>query len=134
MDAIATSPYQDDTLVLVAHLTAGGFYDHVPPPPPPPITVDGSNRTAAQAAPVHYGPRVPLLAVGRFARANTISHDRLEISSITRFVEWNWLRGAGLKGDRESDDVRRYRDLVVNNLGSLIDGASAGIDVPRGSE
>jgi phospholipase C len=133
INTIAMSPYQSDTLVLVTHLTAGGFYDHVPPPPPPPVNVDAFGGSAALANKVFYGPRVPLLAVGKFARSNTISHDPLEISSITRFVEWNWLHGSALKRDRQTDDLRRYRDTAVFNLGSLIDGTAAGIDVPSGS-
>jgi Phosphoesterase family len=132
--AIAASPYQDDTLVLVTHLTAGGFYDHVPPPSPPPLSVDASSDMAALATAIHYGPRVPFLALGKFARSGTVSHAQLELSSVTRFVEWNWMHGVALKGIREGNDLRRYRDTAVNNLGSLIDGTAAGIDVPSGSD
>jgi hypothetical protein len=132
IDAIEGSPYQRDTLVLVAYLTAGGFYDHVSPPPPQPLAVDGSSATAADNSAVHYGPRAPLLAVGRFARQGRISHVPLEMSSITAFIEWNWLHGSALKGMHDPDDVRRYRDTVVNNLGSLIDPNPAGAMVPDG--
>ena len=132
VNAIAASPYQGDTLVLVTYLTAGGFYDHVPPPPPPPLEVDASSGTAAQATAIHYGPRVPLLALGKFARSDAISHAQLELSSITKFIEWNWLHGSALKGVRESDDLRRYRDTAVNNLGSLIAPDAAGATVPVG--
>jgi hypothetical protein len=131
--AIAASPYQDDTLVLVTHLTAGGFYDHVRPPSPPPLSVDASSDVAALATAIHYGPRVPFLALGKFARSGTVSHDQLELSSVTKFVEWNWMHGVALKGIREGNDLRRYRDTAVNNLGSLIDGTAAGTEVPAGS-
>jgi phospholipase C len=131
LTAVAASPYREDTLVLVTHLTAGGFYDHVPPPPPPPLNIDASSGSATHATAIHYGPRVPFLASGRFARAGTVSHVQLEMSSVTRFIEWNWLHGSALKGIREQDDLRRYRDTAVNNLGSLIDGAAAGIEVPN---
>lgn len=134
VNAVAASPRQNDTLVLVTHLTAGGFYDHVPPPPAPPVTVDASSGAAAQATAIHYGPRVPFLALGRFARPATVSHAQLELSSVTKFIEWNWLHGAALKGTREKEDLRRYRDTAVNNLGSLIDNVAAGIDVPAGSD
>jgi phospholipase C len=132
VSTIAASPYQSDTLVLVTYLTAGGFYDHVPPPPPPPLKVDASSDTLAQATAIHYGPRVPLLALGKFAQTNVISHVQLELSSITKFIEWNWLHGSALKGSRETDDPRRYRDTAVNNLGSLIAGDAAGAVVPAG--
>jgi phospholipase C len=132
--AIAASPYQDDTLVLVTHLTAGGFYDHVPPPLPPPLKVDASSGVLAQATAIHYGPRVPFLALGKFARSGTVSHVQLELSSVTKFVEWNWMHGLALKGSREGNDLRSYRDIAVSNLGSLIDGTAAGIDVPAGAD
>jgi hypothetical protein len=132
--AVAASPRRDDTLVLVAHLTAGGYYDHVPPPPSPPLTVDSSTGSSTQAVAIHYGPRVPLLAVGRFARRAAVSHVQLELTSITRFVEWNWLHGLALKGAREQVDLRRYRDTTANNLGSLLDGTEVGVDVPAGAD
>jgi hypothetical protein len=114
-DAIAASPYADDTLVLVTYLTAGGFYDHVAPPPPPDVDVDAVNGKK-----VYYGPRVPLLALGKLARTNWISHVRLEMSSITTFAEWNWLHGSALKGGERMRDPRSFRDTRANNLGSLI--------------
>jgi len=132
--AIAASPYQEDTLVLVTHLTAGGFYDHVLPPLPPPLRVDASSEVMAEATAIHYGPRVPFLALGKFARSGSVSHVQLELSSVTKFVEWNWMHGVALKGSREGNDFRRYRDTAVSNLGSLIDGTAAGIDVPAGSD
>jgi phospholipase C len=134
VQAVAASPRRDDTLVLVAHLTAGGTYDHVPPPASPPLTVDSSTGSATQAVAIHYGPRVPLLAVGRFARRAAVSHVQLELTSITRFVEWNWLHGLALKGGREGNDLRRYRDTTASNLGSLLDIAEVGVDVPAGAD
>jgi hypothetical protein len=127
---IAASPYAASTLVLVVHLTAGGYYDHVRPPAPPALDVDASSGVAASGHAVAYGPRVPLLALGRFARRNHVSHVPLELSSVTVFAQWNWLRGARLKGAREPDDPRRYRDTVANNLGSLLDARETGVAVP----
>ena len=112
VDAIAGSPYAEDTLVLVTYLTAGGFYDHVPPPPAPDVTVDAVN-----GKPVYYGPRVPLLALGKLARTNWISHVQLEMSSITTFAEWNWLHGSALKGGERMRDPRSFRDLVAQQPG-----------------
>ncbi len=100
IDAIEQSKLAKNTLVLVTWDESGGFYDHVAPPAT--SSVDGEP----------YGPRVPLLAVGRFARAGAVSHRVLEQSSIAKFVEWNWLgrRTGQLDG----------RDATVNNLGSLL--------------
>jgi hypothetical protein len=117
-DAIASSPrYEPTTLVLVTHLTSGGFYDHVPPPAAASVALDTRRGEA-----VAYGPRVPLLALGRFAQANHISHEPLEMSSITKFLEWNWLGGeTGQLG---------HRDASVANIGSVLDATTTGTPVP----
>jgi phospholipase C len=100
VDAIQRSKLAKDTLVLVTWDESGGYYDHVAPPP----------ASAVDQQP--YGPRVPLLAVGPFARRGTVSHQTLEHSSITKFVEWNWLKGKTGQLDG--------RDRVVHNLGSVL--------------
>jgi hypothetical protein len=129
-DKILASPlYGANTLILLTYLTAGGFYDHVPPPSPRHLDVDGSSSDPSKAGAVYYGPRVPLLAFRPFARKNQISHVQLELSSIGRFIEWNWHRDNTIKGGYPYDG-RRFRDTVVNNLGSLIDPDVAKIEVP----
>ena len=107
-DQIAASPYAASTLVLVAYDEGGGYFDHVAPPASP------------DEHP--YGTRVPLIALGPFARTNAISHTQLEHSSIVRFIEWNWLGAEGQLGQR---------DRVVANLGSLLDATRTGIAVPE---
>jgi phospholipase C len=121
VQAIANSPaHRDRTLVLLTYLTAGGHYDHVRPPAPPPVNVDA---TPDGKRAIHYGPRVPLLALGRFARANHVSHVQLEMSSLATFIEWNWFHGRAIKGTARLDDPRRYRDTWTSNIGSLLDPA-----------
>jgi phospholipase C len=128
---IRSSPiYGSNTLVLLAYLTAGGYYDHVMPPTRPELTTDGSSDNKVYAGYVYYGPRVPLIAFPPFAISGGVSHVQLEMSSITQFIEWNWLHGATLKHDTDGNDPRHYRDMVVNNLGSLLDPAAAGAAVP----
>jgi phospholipase C len=110
VDAIQASCYKDDTLVLVTWDEGGGFFDHVAPPPD--STVDGQP----------YGTRVPLLAIGRFAKKGTVSHVTMEHSSIVKFLEWNFLGGqTGQLG---------ARDAVVNDIGSLLDPAEVGATIP----
>jgi phospholipase C len=135
ISTIANSPtYGGNTLVLLTYLTAGGYYDHVAPPEPPRKEIDGSLNTGAPVGQVFYGPRVPLLALGRFARPNHISHIQLEMSSLTVFIEWNWLRGMTLKRSGERQDPRSYRDTEANNIGSLIDPIEARVEIPVGHE
>jgi hypothetical protein len=124
VDALSKPPYADDTLVVVTYLTAGGFFDHVSPPHTLDVKVDAID--AAGTAPIPYGPRVPLLALGNFTHAGHVSHVQLELSSLAVFIEWNWLHATALKGVRVPDDVRSGRDTVVNNIGSLLDATATG--------
>jgi phospholipase C len=111
VDTIAGSSYANDTLVLVTWDEGGGFFDHVKPPP----------DSVADGKP--YGTRVPVIAIGRFARKNHVSHVVMEHSSIVRFVEYNFLGGkTGQLG---------ARDAIVNNIGSLLDPLETGIVVPE---
>jgi phospholipase C len=103
LQAIAGSSYAPSTLVLFTYDESGGWFDHVPPPPT--STVDN------QA----YGPRVPMIAIGPFARSGTISHVVMEHSSVVKFIEYNWLGGkTGQLGGRDGD-------AKVANIGSLLD-------------
>ncbi len=110
VDAIEGSPYAKDTLVLVTWDESGGFFDHVAPPPD--STIDSEP----------YGPRIPLLAIGPFAKQNYISHVQMEHSSIVKFIEWNWLA--------ETTGQLGTRDTVVNNIGDMLDPAMTGTTVP----
>jgi phospholipase C len=101
INAVEHSKAAKHTLVLLTYDEGGGYYDHVPPPPN--SSVDGQP----------YGPRIPAIAVGPFARAGAVSHTQLEHASIVRFIEWNWLAGkTGQLGGR---------DATAHNLGSLLE-------------
>ncbi len=106
---VEASCYADDTLVLIAWDEGGGYFDHVKPPPD--SAVDGQP----------YGTRVPLIAVGRFAKKNFVSHVQLEHSSIVKFLELNFTGKTGQLG---------ARDAAVHNLGSLLDAKETGITIP----
>jgi phospholipase C len=114
IQTIAQSPYASSTLILVTWDEGGGFFDHVAPPPS--IDTDDAGR------PVPYGTRVPLLAVGPFARKGTVSHVTMEHSSVVRFLEYNFLGPVGQLG---------HNDARVANLGSLLDPNTTGIHVPE---
>ena len=95
------------------------LYDHVKLP----NGVKEMNPETHQLEIIPYGPRVPLIAWGRFARSNYISHIGMDHSSIVKFIEWNWLNGkTGQLGTR---------DVWVNNIGSLLDPAFTGTKVPE---
>ena len=100
LQAIQSSSAASSTLILVTYDEGGGLFDHVSPPPTSPV----DNQP--------YGTRVPMIAVGPFARAGSISHVVMEHSSVVKFIEYNWLGKTGqLAG----------RDTTVANIGSLLD-------------
>ena len=107
---VEASCYADNTLVLLAWDEGGGYFDHVKPPADSPVDL----------AP--YGTRVPLIATGRFARKNFVSHVEMEHSSIVKFLELNFTGATG---------QLKARDAVVNNIGSLLDAKETGITIPE---
>ena len=108
----ASARYAPETLVVITHFAAGGFYDHVPPPPRPAQDEDPAYRP--------YGSRVPFLALGPFVRRNWVSHEELEHSSLTAFIEWNWFGSSGrLLG----------RDAYIANLNVVLDPATLGVPI-----
>jgi phospholipase C len=113
VDAIDASPYGGVTLILLVWDEGGGYYDHVTPPrlTSPGSLVDGQP----------YGTRVPLIAIGPFARSGVVSHVTMEHSSIVKFLELNFTGQTGQLGGR---------DAVVANIGSLLDPSRTGLAIP----
>lgn len=118
VEAVEQSPYKDNTLVLLTWDEGGGFYDHVAPPKAWPTSVDADDS----GAPVPYGTRIPMIAIGPFAKPGTVSHVTLDHASVVKFLEWNFLTKTG---------QLQARDTVVNNLGSLLDATKTGLPVPE---
>lgn len=108
---ILASPYAKNTLVLLTWDEGGGYYDHVAPPP------DKSPIDQEE-----LGTRVPIFAIGRFAKKGHISHVTMEHSSIVKFLEWNFTGETG---------QLKARDGLVNNIGSLLDPAEVDVPVPE---
>jgi len=109
--AVNASPYASKTLFILTYDEGGGYFDHIAPPGNGPV--DGKP----------YGTRLPVLAIGPFARKNFVSHVTLEHASIVKFIEWNWL-------DEETGQLGQ-RDTAVANIGSLLDPAVTGTPVPE---
>ncbi|HEV7176772.1 MAG TPA: alkaline phosphatase family protein [Solirubrobacteraceae bacterium] len=92
------------TAVVIAYDDSDGWYDHQMSP-----IVNGSQTSAdALSGPGQcgtnapsggyqgrcgYGPRLPLLVVSPFAKANYVDGTTTDQSSITRFIEDNWNTG-----------------------------------------
>jgi len=120
-DKIRLSPiYSNNTLIILTWDEGGGFYDHVAPPSSIETFPVGD---AHEGSPVPYGTRVPMLALGHFARRGHVSHVQMEHSSLVKFLEYNFL-GPSHVGDLHG------RDAMVNNIGDMLDPAVTGIVVP----
>lgn len=109
VDAVAASPVASKTLVLITWDEGGGYFDHVAPPPTNPVDNEP------------YGTRVPLIALGPFARKGYISHVTMEHSSFVRFVERAFTGTTG---------QLRARDANVNDIGSLLDPTMTSLATP----
>ena len=99
----ALAPTQKDTLVLVTWDEGGGYFDHIAPP-----GMGTDNQP--------YGTRIPLLALGPFAKANAISHvaARAQLDRQVHRVELDRpdrpARGARCRGRKPRDPARSGRD------------------------
>ncbi len=93
IDAIEHSKAAKHTLILLTYDEGGGYYDHVAPPPT--STVDNQP----------YGPRIPMIAIGPFARAGAVSRDaaRALVDRAVHRVE------LAERQDRSAAGSRRHR-------------------------
>nr|WP_233175866.1 alkaline phosphatase family protein [Dyella sp. ASV24] len=110
------SPEWRDTAVVIAYDDSDGWYDHQAAPrvnasSTSSDALDGtgicnargtlpgvnSNGQPAQGR-CGFGPRLPLLVVSPWARSNHVDHTLTDQTSVTRFIEDNWLHGERLGG------------------------------------
>jgi phospholipase C len=101
INLIQKSKYWKDTAIVVAYDDSDGWYDHRAAK----ITNGSNNGTIDTAlcsgvpAAGGYngrcgpGPRLPLLVISPYARANYIDHHQTEQASILQFIEDNWKVG-----------------------------------------
>ena len=101
INLIQKSKYWKDTAIVVAYDDSDGWYDHRSAG----ISNGSANATADTAlcsgAPAEGGysgrcgpgPRLPLLVISPYARANYVDHHKTEQTSILRFIEDNWKLG-----------------------------------------
>jgi phospholipase C len=106
VNQIEQSKFWKSTAIVVTYDDSDGWYDHQPP-----VIVNGSNTSLdaaiCTAAPMTlgsfpdrcgYSQRLPLLVISPWTRANRVSGKLTNTSSITRFIEDNWLAGTRIGG------------------------------------
>jgi phospholipase C len=108
-------PGWKNTAVIITWDDSDGWYDHAFAKVTSPSfdgqadQLDGSGKCGAGTPPDGLdgkpvngrcgpGTRLPFLVISPWARANFVSHDRISLASVVRFVEDNWLKGQRLGG------------------------------------
>jgi phospholipase C len=107
-------PEWEKTAVIIAYDDGGGWYDHVMPPiinhSDTPLDLACGESDGGPPGRCGYGPRLPLLVISPYAKQNYVSNVLIDQTSITRFIEDNWLSG------------ERISEKSFDNLaGSLLD-------------
>jgi phospholipase C len=78
INAIAESPYWNQSAILIAYDESDGEYDHAQP---------RIRSHDANGLPLEQGPRIPAILISPYAVAHGVSHAPAEHSSIIKFVD-----------------------------------------------
>jgi phospholipase C len=102
-----------DMAIILTYDDSDGWYDHQMPPivMGSATKIDALNRNGLCGKPAPdsyggrcgYGPRLPLLIISPYARANFVDHTAVDQTSILRFIEDNW--NTGRIGNRSYDAI-----------------------------
>jgi len=106
INSIMALPDWSSTAIFIAYDDSDGWYDHAFPgvtnasstpadalSGPGSCTAPGATTILDEQGRCGLGPRLPLLLISPWARANFVDHVQSDQSSITKFVEWNWHLG-----------------------------------------
>jgi phospholipase C len=127
---IEHQPTWRSTAIVITYDDSDGWYDHAAAKvvsssfdagadalDGPGACGTGTPPAGAAGKPVNGrcgpGTRIPFLIVSPFARANAVSHARITLASVPRFIEDNWLHGQRLGGGSF--------DATAGSLASLFD-------------
>jgi phospholipase C len=95
VNALGQSQYWNQCAIVVVWDDWGGWYDHV----------SYRHPTGNPVDPYEYGLRVPLLAIGPFARSNWVDNNQRDFSAIPHFIEDVYgLQSLG-QLDSQTDDL-----------------------------
>ena len=123
INALMKTPDWASTAVVINYDDSDGWYDHAYSGVTNPsqtvadaLTGPGQCGTdtmplAGQQGRCGYGPRLPLVVVSPWAKANYVDHTRTDQSSITRFIEDNW----------DLKPISGSFDSVAGSLNGLLD-------------
>ncbi|MGV8985152.1 MAG: phospholipase C [Cypionkella sp.] len=134
VNSLQASPFWKDTAIIIAYDDSDGWYDHAHAiVNPSNIPVKGydvlSGDTCGTGTPLAgvfgqpvqgrcgYGTRMPFLVLSPYARANYVDHTVTDQSSVTRFIEDNWL-------DRQRIGQGSF-DAIAGSIEGMFDWTSA---------
>ncbi len=102
INRLEKSRYWKDTAIIINYDDSDGWYDHQAPPivnfshtSADPFTYESNTPPSLGGIQgrMGYGPRLPLLVISPYAKANYVDHKTTDQSSILRFIEDNWNLG-----------------------------------------
>ncbi len=126
---LAQTPYWASTAVVINWDDSDGWYDHQLAPvintsQTAADALTGIGQCGAQTPPLAgvngahaqgrcgYGPRIPMLVISPYAKANFVDNTVLDQSSTIRFIEDNWLAGQRIGNGSF--------DTVTNSIASML--------------
>ncbi len=108
VNQIEQSKYWSSTAIIITYDDSDGWYDHAIPP-----VINGSNDTTVgdtkvcSTVPITvgsaedrcgFGDRLPFIVISPYTRANYVSSNLINQTSVVSFIEDNWLRGERIAG------------------------------------
>ena len=136
---IEQQPAWKSTAVIITWDDSDGWYDHAFAKPTSPSfdpeadQLDGPGKCGSGTAPAGVagkpvngrcgpGTRLPFLVISPWAKVDHVSHDRISLASVVRFIEDNWLKGERLGGGSF--------DATAGSVATMFDFAAAGNNAP----
>jgi len=100
VNRLMSIPEWEEMAIFIAWDDSDGWYDHVMPPIINQSATDFDfqcgETSDGPGGRCGYGPRLPFLVVSPYAKENFVSSALKDQTSITRFIEDNWLNGERL--------------------------------------
>src|SRR6202020_1829621 len=106
INAIAASPYWNESAIIITYDESDGLYDHAQP---------RIRSWDANHVPLEQGPRIPAILISPYAVAHGVSHVPSEHSSIIKFVDELF----GLVPLADLPDEERARKIGAEKYGQL---------------
>ncbi len=105
-----SSKYQNDFALIVVWDDWGGFFDHVPNTHVTKLPAFPANHALD---PYELGYRVPLIAIGPYARTHYVDHKRRNFTSIVHFIEDIYGLPSLNELDAQTDDLFPLFDFTA---------------------